>query len=95
MGFINCLWVTLLYGICTYIGKTTPNEFPVLQWGSDQIRQHVEKFSFNHNLSITKPDDTMHKYVSQRGAVNGMYLVSLKVRDIRHQLCCAIYSESN
>ena len=74
MGFINCCWVSLLYLICTLIGITQENELPVLTWGSDVIRQHVDKFSFSgHDLTNPKPRDTIQKYLDQRGAVTGMF----------------------
>ena len=76
MGFINCCWVSLLYGICVIIGNTEEDELPVLKWGSDVIRQHVQKFSISGgDITITKPDDTIQTYLSQRGAVDGMCFV--------------------
>lgn len=68
MGFINCLWVTTLYIICVVYNDSDSKERPVLTFGSDVIRQHTAKFTFNNNadLSKTKPDDaTTKSYLSQ------------------------------
>ena len=71
LGFINCLWTTPLYLMSIFLHSEYP-ELPVLNFGSEVIKEHAKKLSVSKGVIDTKPDESMADYLKSRGAIIGM-----------------------
>ena len=74
-GFINCLWTTPFYLMCIFLRSEYMTDLPVLDFGSEAIKEHAKKLSLSQGVTETEPDKPMADYLASRGAIMGMLCI--------------------
>lgn len=61
--------------MCIFLRSEYMTDLPVLDFGSEAIKEHAKKLSLSHGVTATEPDKPMADYLASRGAIMGMCTV--------------------